>query len=109
MKKFGKVVLLLTFLLLYIAGGEATSSKRHTKRAESKFEEWQKRSLEKIQLLAREGGLPEEEWRGITKFDKDVCYEMDCLKSGKYTGWRFNGQQIPKIIWYITSPCLNVS
>ncbi|ODM91324.1 Neprilysin-1 [Orchesella cincta] len=23
--------------------------------------------------------LPEEEWKGITKFDKDICYEKSCL------------------------------
>ncbi|ODM87061.1 Endothelin-converting enzyme 2, partial [Orchesella cincta] len=40
-----------------------------------------KEYLDKIQFLAREGGLPEEEWKDITKFDKDICYEIDCLES----------------------------
>ncbi|ODM92331.1 Neprilysin-1 [Orchesella cincta] len=67
-----------TTLFVAILTG-ATWSKRHSRRQSPTLEEWQQRSLEKLQVLAREGGLPEEEWKGITKFDKDVCYEKNCL------------------------------
>ncbi|CAL8073339.1 unnamed protein product [Orchesella dallaii] len=76
LKKLGIFVPLLVFCFIGL-----TSSKRHSRKTEGNFAEWQKRYLEKIQLLAREGGLEEEYWKGITKFDKDVCYTLDCLKS----------------------------
>ncbi|CAL8140041.1 unnamed protein product [Orchesella dallaii] len=69
----------LPFFLLLLA--DSVFSKRHSRRGTENFENWQRLYLEKIQLLAKEGGLPEEEWRSITKFNKDVCYEKGCLES----------------------------
>ncbi|CAL8140045.1 unnamed protein product [Orchesella dallaii] len=70
---------LLPFFLLLLA--DSVFSKRHSRRGTDNLEDWQRLYLEKIQLLAKEGGLPEEEWRSITKFNKDVCYEKGCLES----------------------------
>ncbi|CAL8140039.1 unnamed protein product [Orchesella dallaii] len=70
---------LLPFFLLLLA--DSVFSKRHSRRGTENLEDWQRLYLEKIQLLAKEGGLPEEEWRSITKFNKDVCYEKGCLES----------------------------
>ncbi|ODM90612.1 Neprilysin-2, partial [Orchesella cincta] len=72
-----KLSVILLFLLAFLTDG--TWSRRHSKRQSQTLEEWQQRYLEKLQVLAREGGLPEEEWKGITKFDKDICYEKSCL------------------------------
>lgn len=74
--RFYAVPLILALVVGVIA------AKRHSRRTEQRLEEWQKRYLEKIQLLAREGGLSEEDWKGITKFDEDVCYTRECLESG---------------------------
>ncbi|CAL8140049.1 unnamed protein product [Orchesella dallaii] len=76
-EKLRVLVGLLPILLLLLA--DPTFSRRHSRRGTETLEEWQRHALEKIELLAREGGLPEEERKGITKFDKDVCYEKGCL------------------------------
>ncbi|CAL8140047.1 unnamed protein product [Orchesella dallaii] len=69
----------LPIFLLLLA--DPTFSRRHFRRGTENLEDWQKLALEKIEVLAREGGLPEEEWRGITTFDKDVCYDKGCLEA----------------------------
>lgn len=77
-----KSLLILTVLLL--VGVANTTNPRRTSRSKaSPLTDWQKQYLEKIQLAAKEGGLEEAEWKGITKYDKDVCYERPCLDSGK--------------------------
>ncbi|ODN00254.1 Endothelin-converting enzyme 1 [Orchesella cincta] len=57
----------------------AKKSTRH--RRNGNLTEIQTRYLEEIQVLARKGGLPESEWKSITKYDRQVCYELDCLES----------------------------
>lgn len=52
-----------------------------------KLSELQSRYLNEIQVLARKGGMPEDEWKQITEYDRHVCYEIDCLESGKFNNF----------------------
>ncbi len=74
---------ILTVLLL-VGLAHTTNPRRASRSKASPLTDWQKQYLEKIQLAAKEGGLSEAEWKGITKYDKDVCYERACLDSGKF-------------------------
>lgn len=48
------------------------------------FSDTQNKYLEEIQSLAQKGGLPESDWKAITEYDNEVCYDMDCLESGTF-------------------------
>lgn len=77
---------LVLFLVLIASLVNSASSRRFSRKVDCNnngvLTESQLRYLEEIQVLARKGGMAEEDWKAITEFDEETCYEFDCLESG---------------------------
>lgn len=84
MSNFNVILLVLQALLVL---SPKVSTRRLYRNADCnnnnvQFTESQSRLLEEIQVVARKGGMADEDWQTITEYDEDVCYEIDCLESG---------------------------
>lgn len=79
-------------LIAYLSIVKAASSGRFSRKVDCNnngvLTESQSRYLEEIQVLARKGGMPEEDWKAITQYNEETCYELDCLESGLINHYR---------------------